>query len=248
MAQATILIIDDRSDVAEAMRERLASAGYTVLWAASSREGVQAFLDAKPDAVVVRDGLPGSDGWDTARRIREMSGVPIAFISDRRDTFSMERALHIGDEYLSPPWNWDRLVARLAVLLRRRRENAADEMLAYADGRLSIDFASRQVTKDGQPVHLTDTEFKLLSCFVRHPSRVLTYEELLTQVWGHTHFGAKSHVSLYVRYLRKKLEDDPARPAYFTTEWGVGYVFRPHLAGAEAAAQTPTATAAPGPA
>jgi DNA-binding response OmpR family regulator len=83
------------------------------------------------------------------------------------------------------------------------------------------------VERGGQPVHLTDTEFKLLSCFVRHPNQVMTYDELLTQVWGHTHFGAKSHVSLYVRYLRKKLEDNPAEPLYFNTEWGVGYSFRP---------------------
>jgi two-component system, OmpR family, KDP operon response regulator KdpE len=92
-----------------------------------------------------------------------------------------------------------------------------------------VDFARRLVTRDGRPVHLTDTEFKLLSCFVRKPNRVLSYDELLNQVWGHTHFGAKSHVSLYVRYLRKKLEDDPANPLYFTTEWGVGYSFRPRV-------------------
>jgi two-component system KDP operon response regulator KdpE len=115
-------------------------------------------------------------------------------------------------------------------MLRRRREEARDEP-AYDDGRLRVDFARRQVSKDGQPVHLTDTEFKLLSCFLRRPNRVLGYEQLLTSVWGHTHFGARSHVSLYVRYLRKKLEDDPANPAYFVTEWGVGYSFRPGLPG-----------------
>lgn len=221
-----LLIIDANREVAQLLREQLTRAGYEALVTASGREGIQRFLEWKPQAILIRDAMTGLDGWDTARRLREMSSVPIVFISDRHDVFAMERALSIGDDYLALPLNWERLIARLQVLLRRRREEQ-DETLVYDDGRLFVDFARRHVTRDGQPVHLTDTEFKLLTCFVRRPNRILTYDELLTQVWGHTHFGAKSHVSLYVRYLRKKLEDDPANPLYFTTEWGVGYSFRP---------------------
>lgn len=225
-AEPKLLIIDSNREAAQQVREQLTRAGFETLVAASGREGIQRFLEWKPQAILIRDAMAGLDGWDTARRLREMSSVPILFIADRHDVFAMERALSIGDDYLALPWNWERLIARLQVLLRRRREEQ-DEALVYDDGRLSVDFARRHVTRDGQPVHLTDTEFKLLTCFVRRPNRILTYDELLTQVWGHTHFGAKSHVSLYVRYLRKKLEDDPANPLYFTTEWGVGYSFRP---------------------
>ena len=223
-----LLIIDPDREAAGALREQLNQAGFETTHSSSGREGIQRFLELMPQAVILRDAMAGLDGWDTARRIREMSNVPIVFIADRRDVFSMERALHLGDDYLSPPWNWERLVAKLNALLRRRREDR-DESLVYDDGRLAVDFARRLVSRDGRPVHLTDTEFKLLCCFVRKPNRVLTYDELLTQVWGHTHFGAKSHVSLYVRYLRKKLEDDPAHPMYFNTEWGVGYSFRPRV-------------------
>ncbi len=228
MEAIKLLIIDPDREAASLLRAQLSQTGFETVHASNGREGIQRFLELMPQAIILRDAMPGLDGWDTARRIREMSNVPIVFISDRRDVFSMERALHIGDDYLTPPWNWERLAAKLQALLRRRREEH-DEALNYDDGRLAVDFARRLVTRDGRPVHLTDTEFKLLSCFVRKPNRVLTYDELLTQVWGHTHFGAKSHVSLYVRYLRKKLEEDPSNPVYFNTEWGVGYSFRPHV-------------------
>jgi two-component system KDP operon response regulator KdpE len=227
--QHRLLLIDSDRETAGQLREHLGRAGFEIVHAASGREGIQRFLDLTPRALIVRDALPGLDGWETAQRIREMSSVPILFISDRRDMFAMERALHLGDDYVTPPWNWTRLAAKLHALLRRRRDDP-DEALVYDDGRLAVDFARRRVARDGQPVHLTDTEFKLLNCFVRRANRVITYDELLTQVWGHTHFGAKSHVSLYVRYLRKKLEDDPSNPAYFITEWGVGYSFRPRVA------------------
>jgi two-component system KDP operon response regulator KdpE len=208
------------------MAEHLRRAGFAIATAANGRDGIRRFLELSPQAIIVRDAMPGLDGWDTARRVREMSDVPIVFVADRRDVFAMERALHLGDDYVTPPWTWPRVAAKLSALLRRRRDDG-DAALSYDDGKLSVDFARREVRRHGEPVHLTDTEFKLLSCLLRRPNRVLTYDELLNQVWGHTHFGARSHVSLYVRYLRKKLEDDPSNPAYFLTEWGVGYSFRP---------------------
>jgi two-component system response regulator MprA len=219
------MVIGMEPSVAQEIRDALEAAGFEVALAPEHRDGVRVFLASRPAAVIVRDLMPGVDGWDVARRLREMSNVPIVFISERRDVFSMERALQVGDAYLTPPWNWPHLLARLRSLLRRAASTDA-ERLVFSDGRLEIDFVQRQVAKDGRPVSLTDTEFKLLSHFVHRPNQVLTYAELLNQVWGHTQCGAKSHVSLYVRYLRKKLEDHPSDPAYFVTEWGVGYSFR----------------------
>jgi two-component system KDP operon response regulator KdpE len=221
-----VLVIGVEEALFRPMAQTLTHAGFEVALTAELSGSEHAFLERRPAAVILHDLLPGLDGWNLARRLRELSSVPIVFIAERREVFAVERALQVGDAYLTPPWNWSHLVARLAALLRRA-EGLADDSLTYSDGRLRIDFARRQVTKDGRPVRLTDTEFKLLSYFVRRPNRVLTYAELLNQVWGHTHFGAKSHVSLYVRYLRKKLEERPADPEYFVTEWGVGYSFRP---------------------
>jgi DNA-binding response OmpR family regulator len=220
------MVIGLEEAVFRPLASALTEAGFQVELQAALSGSERAFLERRPDAVIVRDFMPGLDGWNVARRLRELSSVPIIFVSERREVFAMERALQVGDAYLTPPWNWPHLVARLSALLRRAEGAAADDSLTYSDGRLHIDFARRQVSKDGEPVRLTDTEFKLLSYFVRRPNRVLTYGELLNQVWGHTHFGAKSHVSLYVRYLRKKLEERPADPEYFVTEWGVGYSFR----------------------
>jgi two-component system KDP operon response regulator KdpE len=223
--QSLILVIGLEEVVFRPLAAALSEAGFQVDLQAALAEGERVFLERRPAAVIVRDFMPGLDGWNVARRLRELSSVPILFIADRREVFAVERALQIGDAYLTPPWNWPHLAARITALLRRA-DGAPDESLSYDDGRLHIDFARRKVSKDGRLVRLTDTEFKLLSYFVRRPNRVLTYTELLNQVWGHTHFGAKSHVSLYVRYLRKKLEAQPANPEYFVTEWGVGYSFR----------------------
>lgn len=224
--QHKVLIVDPVGNIASQLAEVLQEAGYQPIVQGNLREAVRAFKEHDARAVFLLETLPSNESWEVAQRVREISQAPIIFIADRRDLFAMERALHIGDDYVTPPYNWPRLVVKLGALLRRSREEAPGG-LAYDDGELAVDFATRTVHKRGQPIHLTETEFKLLSCFVRRPNRVLSYDELLTQVWGHTHFGAKSHVSLYVRYLRRKLEDDPANPTYFTTEWGVGYSFRP---------------------
>jgi two-component system, OmpR family, response regulator len=111
-----VLVIDSDRETASQLREHLGRAGFETVHCANGREGIQRFLELMPHAVIVRDVLPGLDGWETARRIREMSAVPIMFISSRRDVFSIERALHIGDDFFSPPWNWQRLTAK-----RRRK-------------------------------------------------------------------------------------------------------------------------------
>jgi DNA-binding response OmpR family regulator len=154
---AKVLILDLDRVTAAAIDERLNRLGFKTQFTASGREGIQRFLEVTPQAIIVREALPGLDGRDTARRVREMSDLPIIFVSDRRDVFAKERALPIGDDYVTPPWNWGRLTAKLNALLRRRRDGHEASLL-YDDGRLLVDFASRLVAKDGRTIHLTDTE------------------------------------------------------------------------------------------
>jgi two-component system KDP operon response regulator KdpE len=225
MPSGKVLIVDNDRAVVASLRAHLTQDGFETLAAYSVPDGMRKFVETLPDAVILRDEVPGPRGVEMAWRLREMSDAPIIFISDRKDRFLLERALQVGDEYMAPPWSWEKVSAKLTSLLKRRR-SPTDHLLSCDDGNLKIDLAHRQVTKAGQPLHLTSMEFKLLSYFVRKANRVLKYDELLAHVWGHTDPKAKSQVSLYVRYLRKKIEDDPAHPAYLCTERGVGYSFR----------------------
>lgn len=224
-----ILIADSDRKVAEEIKAHLAhkkfERQFEPICAYSGQEAIQKFLREFPEAIILRDSMADFSGLDVAHRVREVSDIPILFFSDNKDRYSLERALNVGDDFMSQPWNWDRVAAKLNTLLKRRPTPSNPELL-YDDGRLKIDFANRQVTKDGQTVQLTDTEFKLLSYFVRKADQVLSYNELLSHIWGHTYAKAKSHISRYVGSLRKHLEDNPANPVYFCTERGIGYSFK----------------------
>ena len=225
MTSAKVIIIDPDLDVLETAKSHMTRGGFEALGVQSGKEGIALFLESSPQAIILRDVMPGLSGWDIAQRVREMSDIPILFISERRDRASMERALSLGDDYMPQPWNWERLLAKLTALLKRYSAEHKNTLL-YNDGHLKVDLARRHVSKDRETIYLTDTEFKLLSYFIRKANQVLKYDELLEYILGHTYAKAKSHVSRYVGYLRKKLEDDPAHPSYFYTERGVGYSFR----------------------
>jgi len=224
-----ILIADNDRKVVEAIKTHLThkkfERKFEPICAYGGHEAIQKFLQELPGAVILRDAMIDLNGVDVAHRIREVSDVPILFFSDRKDRFSLERALNVGDDFMSQPWNWDRVAAKLSTLLKRHPGESHHELI-YNDGRLKIDFAIRNVMKDGNVVPLTDTEFKLLSYFVHKADQVLSYNELLSHIWGHTYSKAKSHISRYVGSLRKNLEDDPANPVYFSTERGIGYSFK----------------------
>ncbi len=226
MTPVKVLIIDPDANVLETAKSHLTRGGFEAAGAQSGKEGIALFLESSPQAIILRDMMPDLSGWDTAHRIREMSDIPILFISERRDRISMERALSLGDDYMPQPWNWERLLAKLTALLKRYSAEHKSALL-YDDGYLTVDLARRHVSKGGVAISLTDTEFKLLSYFVRKANQVLKYDELIVYILGHSYTKAKSHVSRYVGYLRKKIEDNPARPAYFCTERGVGYSFKP---------------------
>ncbi len=227
MSAGKVLLVDDNVVLMREIKSQMANLGLETMWAAGGREAIQLFIHHTPDAVILREVLPDFSGWETAELIRAISDAPIIFLSDHPDRLSRNRALQLGDEFLTPPWRWDRLLARLAALIKR--SSGQNNTLAdpYDDGYLAVDLTGRAVTRAGIRIELTHTEFKLLSCFVRHPNHALSHSEILQSVWGHTYLKAKSDVTLYVWHLRKKIEANPAQPTYLRTVRGVGYLFAP---------------------
>lgn len=222
---AKILVVDSNAEFAAEMRKQMARGGVDTICASSSREGIQAFVRHIPDGVILRDTLTDLSCWENAQLIRAISDAPIIFISEQPDRLARNRALQLGDEYMTSPWRWEYFVARLNALLKRSAQDCRTAPLLYDDGYLRVDIHNQLLTRAGRPVDLTDTEFRLLSCFVRYPNRALTYGDILQSVWGHRYLKAKSDVSLYVRHLRQKIEADVTRPAYLQTVRGIGYIF-----------------------
>jgi DNA-binding response OmpR family regulator len=227
MSADTVLIVDNDVAFAHEIKIQLASLSLENLWAPGGREAIRLFLHHTPAAVILRETLPDFSGWETAELIHAISDAPIVILSDHPDRLSRNRALQLGDEFLTPPWRWDRLRARLAALLKRSSGKNSTLPDPYDDGYLKVDISGRAVTKAGMPIDLTHTEFKLLSCFVRHPNHALSHMVILQSVWGHTYAKAKADVTLYVWHLRKKIEVNPSRPTYLRTVRGVGYLFAP---------------------
>jgi two-component system KDP operon response regulator KdpE len=179
--------------------------------------------------VVLLDlGLPDGDGLDLAREIRDWSRVPIIVVSARGKEEDKIRALDLGaDDYLTKPFGSGELLARIRVALRHFKEGAASAPEPVVEiGPLRMDFASREVTLDGVPVHLSPNEYGLLAALVRNAGKVLTHGQLLHEVWGGAPAAQPTYLRVYMASLRKKLEPDPARPRLLLTEPGVGYRLR----------------------
>jgi DNA-binding response OmpR family regulator len=227
MRKETILIIDDDQDLARIVQLSLEREGYQTVIAISGLEGLQEAYRVQPDLVILDIMMPGMDGWDVCHRLGEMSNVPILMLTAKGTEADIVKGLQIGaDDYLTKPFSVAELIARIQALLRRTgSQSQTDKPSIFSIGNLTIDLNRRLVMRDEDLVDLTPTEFKLLECFVTHRNRVLPHRFLLTEVWGPEYIGETSYLKLYVRYLRRKLEDDPADPQLIVTEWGVGYRF-----------------------
>jgi two-component system KDP operon response regulator KdpE len=225
----TILVIDDDQDLGQMLRTQLERRDYHAVVASSGREGLQKAYQVRPDLVILDIMMPGMDGFEVCRRLRELSNVPIIMLTARNMKGDVVKGLEAGaDDYLTKPFSSAELDARIQAVLRRTSsKNGPNSSRSsfYSNGHLSIDFDRRIVTVRGERVDLTPTEFKLLSCLVRNEGRVLPHRYLLTEVWGPEYADEVDYVKLYIRYLRLKLEDDPSDPVYILTEWGVGYRF-----------------------
>ncbi len=222
-----VLVVEDEQYIRRFVRTALENHNYQVTEASTYDQGLQQILHLKPDLLVLDLGLPDNDGLKLIHNVRTWSKLPILVLSARITEQDKIQALDKGaDDYLTKPFATGELVARVRALLRRSQFNpeAVHPLLRFGD--VEVDFAQRKVTRQGQPVHLTPTEFQLLSLLVLNAGRVMTHRHLLREVWG-SHFIESNHyLRVYVGHLRQKLEEDPSQPRYFLTETGVGYRFQ----------------------
>jgi two-component system KDP operon response regulator KdpE len=223
-----VVLIEDEPQMRRFLRAALTPEGYQLIESATARDGLAQVASRNPRLVLLDLSLPDRDGLEVTREIREWTRVPIIVISARgRDTDKVA-ALDAGaDDYVTKPFAVPELLARMRVALRHAAQAAGDvEEPVVTIGELRVDRGRHTVTLAGEPVHLTPTEFRLLSVLVRYSGRVLTHRQLLKEVWGVNAIGHAHYLRVYMAQLRHKLERDPARPHYLQTELGVGYRLR----------------------
>ena len=221
MSEAMVLVVDDERQILRALQTNLRGAGYDVTTAASAQEALAAAAMRPPDAVILDLVLPDGSGIEVARELRSWSAAPILVLSVVGDEAEKVAALDAGaDDYVQKPFGIDELLARLRALLRRAGPST-DPVLEV--GELVIDLDKRLVTVGGRRVQLTPNEFELLRVLAQNEGKLMTHPAILREVWGPA-YGTESHyLHVYVSQLRRKLEDDPARPRYLLTEPGAGY-------------------------
>jgi two-component system KDP operon response regulator KdpE len=221
-----ILVIDDEETTVQLITMLLERRGYEVIKAYRAEDGLRKAYRTHPDLVLLDIMMPDMDGWELCRRLRELSDVPIIFLTARTEVKDVVRGLELGaDDYVVKPYDNDELVARIKAHLRRTPTPPVSEELVFDGGEFRINFMNREVRVRNKQVHLTPKEFNLLGVLVRNSGRVITRSELVKEAWGPEYGDAIDSLKLYIHYLRQKIENDPNRPDYILTSRGVGYRF-----------------------
>jgi two-component system KDP operon response regulator KdpE len=225
-----LLVVDDADEVIEAV-----TVSFTLQWretevigADSGELGLDLVEQEQPDVVLLDVAMPGMDGFETLRRLREFSDVPVIMLTARDDVLSKVKGLELGaDDYVTKPFDHLELLARVKTLLRRLdMPRPISRAPSFRSGDLTVDFGAREVRLKGEVVPLTAVEYKLLYHLVRNAGRVLRHETLLAKVWGREYVDELDYLRVYIRRLRRKLEPDPEHPRHIITERGLGYRFR----------------------
>ncbi|MDO8651639.1 MAG: two-component system response regulator KdpE [Undibacterium sp.] len=220
----TALLVEDEPQIRRFVRSALEQEGWQIFESGTLQRGLIDAGTRQPDLIVLDLGLPDGDGIDFIKDVRRWSGVPIIVLSARVSEQDKIKALDAGaDDYLSKPFGVGELQARVRATLRRQRQPdiSLDGILEFGD--VKVDMKARMVTKAGQMVHLTPTEFRLLMVLVANVGRVVSNPQLLREVWGPSHSESGHYLRIYMGHLRQKLEDDPTQPRYLLTETAVGY-------------------------
>jgi two-component system response regulator ResD len=225
-ATATVLVVDDEPTVRRVVAAYLRSEGHRTLEAGDGVAALALFERERPGLVVLDLMLPGIDGLELCRIMRRRADTPIIMLTARGEASDRIVGLDLGaDDYLTKPFSPRELVARVRSVLRRARTVAGEGVIAA--GRLTIDPGAREVTRDGLPLRLTVKEFDLLHFLAGNPRLVFSREQLMDRVWGHASAYDTGTVTVHVRRLREKIEDDPSRPRHIETVWGAGYRYSP---------------------
>jgi DNA-binding response OmpR family regulator len=223
----TVLVVDDEPTIREIVARYLEREGYRTLEAADGNRARELLERDPPDLVVLDVMLPGPDGLELCRWIRSRSRLPVIMLTARGEESDRIVGLELGaDDYVTKPFSPRELAARVRTVLRRAESEGVTEERLTFNG-LVIDSATREVTKNGTPLRLTAREFDLLWFVASHPQRVFSREQIMRRVWGYSSALDTGTVTVHVRRLREKVEDEPSRPRHLETVWGVGYRFSP---------------------
>jgi two-component system, OmpR family, KDP operon response regulator KdpE len=227
VAAPRILVVDDDPQIQRAVRTNLQVRGYEVRSAPNGETALDILQREAVDLVLLDLSLPGIDGQEVIVRVREWSEVPIVVLSVREAQSEKVRALESGaDDYVTKPFSVEELLARMTAVLRRAGTGREDQAVLRF-GELEVDLARDLVRLNGEPVHLTPTQHRLLTAMVTNPGKLLTHRWLLQKVWGTAYQTESDYLRTFVRQLRQKLGDDPAAPRYIVTEPGLGYRWKP---------------------
>ncbi len=222
-----VLVVDDEPRIVNFVRMNLELEGCRVIAANNGREALERVRDNLPDILLLDIMMPGMDGFEVLRRLRQFSTVPVIVLTAKAESDDRIRGLELGaDDYIGKPFDHRELVSRIRAVLRRHATPPPmPQTTLKIDDRLTIDFAKHEVLVEGTPVNLRPTEYRLLYHLVQNAGWVMPHDVLLTKVWGPEYRDESHYLRLYITYLRQKIEEDPANPRYILTELGVGYRF-----------------------
>jgi two-component system, OmpR family, KDP operon response regulator KdpE len=222
--EGTILIIDDEVQIRRLLEIALSANGFKISEASTGREGLALAASLQPVLIILDLGLPDTDGLDILKKLREWYHKPVIILSVRNSEDDIVKALDIGaNDYLTKPFRTGELLARIRVAIRQSQGISDKPILEF--GNLSIDLANHVARRNNEIIKLTSTEFTLLALLAKNEGRVLTHQYILKEVWGMGYIEQTQYLRVFIAQLRKKVEDDPAKPKLLNTESGIGYRF-----------------------
>ena len=225
--KVSVLLVDDDIHVLRLIHSILEVRGYQVITAVDGETALEKFYEHSPDIVLLDIMMPGVDGIDMCRRIREFSDVPIIMVTAKGNKEDTVAALDVGaDDYMAKPFSNNELIARVKAVLRRTKSRTKHQELVFRSGGLTIDFARYKVSLNGQDVHLTATEYALLAYLARNSGSIVPSQHILENVWGEEYTGEIHILQVTIGRLRRKLQENARNPEYILTKSGIGYMIR----------------------